>query len=88
MKVALKKAKPAPVVKERSPTPVPVKKIVKPKKKVPVYESEESEESEESSEDKYIKKATRKIQVVNSIEERLRQNAIPRNKYSNLSIFS
>jgi hypothetical protein len=62
----------------------------KPKKKEPVYESSE-EESESSSEEyiqKYVNKAARKIQVVNSIEERLRQNAIPRNKYSNLSIFS
>ena len=91
LKVALKKAKPAPVVKERSPTPVPVKKEPKKVKKPVKYETSSEEESESSSEEyiqKFEKKAARKIQVVNSIEERLRQNAIPRNKYSNLSIFS
>jgi len=83
---------------ERYPTPVPVKKAPKEEKKKekkvkkPVkYETSSEEESESSSEEyiqKFEKKAARKIQVVNSIEERLRQNAIPRNKYSNLSIFS
>ena len=54
-----------------------------------VSSSEESEsESDSSSEEKYIKKATRKLELVNSIDARLKQNAIPRTKYSNLSIFS
>ena len=50
LKVALKKAKPAPVVKERSPTPVPVKKEPKKVKKPVKYETSSEEESESSSE--------------------------------------
>ena len=84
------KAKPKPEPKADDLRSKSNQSKAKPKKKEPVYESSE-EESESSSEEyiqKYVNKAARKIQVVNSIEERLRQNAIPRNKYSNLSIFS
>jgi hypothetical protein len=70
------------------PKPKP-KEVAKPKKKKYVSSSEEESESEDSSsEEKYIQKATRKIALVNSIEARLKQNSIPRTKYSNLSIFS
>jgi len=82
-KESLTKAKRDPKKEKKEP----VKKEKKVKKVKYVSSSEESE-SESSSEEKYIKKAIRKLELVNSIDARLKQNAIPRTKYSNLSIFS
>jgi hypothetical protein len=80
-----KESKPKPKPK---PKPSPKEKEKKEKKVKYVSSSEEESESDSSSEEKYIQKATRKMALVNSIEARLKQNAIPKTKYSNLSIFS
>ena len=81
--IKVKPVKPVKPVKVK-----PVKKVKKEKKVKYVSSSESETETDSSEEEKYIKKVTRKLELVNSIDARLKQNAIPRTKYSNLSIFS